>query len=115
MSLTQGSVRPANRPNRAARVAMFSPDLLRRLDRSTLAEIEQETAGYLRIVRARIEALDLAYDRRVELQALAAAARAVRAKKREMRAVKQRAHCRMMRERKAALAAEQLRQTVENS
>lgn len=93
---------------------MFSPDILRRLDRSTLAEIEHETAGYLRIVRARIEALDIAADRRLELQALAAAARAARAKKRETRAVERRAHCQMMRDRKAALAAEQLRESVED-
>lgn len=87
---------------------MFSPEVLRRLDRSTLAEIEHETAGYLRIVRARIDALDAAKDRRMQLQALAAAARAARAKKREKRAAQQRAHCQMMRDRKARLrAAEQ--------
>lgn len=94
---------------------MFTPEILRRLDRSTLAEIEHETAGYLRIVRARIEAIDAAHDRRIELQARAAAARAAKARKREKRAAQQRAHCQMMRDRKAALAAKQLRQAVDNS
>jgi hypothetical protein len=90
-------------------IAPTSP-LLSRLDRIALAMLREEYRAALAIIAARIDAIDAAEDRRAELQARAAHARAVRLARRAERRARQAEHCAKMRA--AKLRAQQARNRI---